>query len=232
MRILMLLLLVLVGGIEITENHTVSVEPGYGLQINHNQGSLLNNGTIFLEANTPGIYTVGNGEGLANNAIDYGPNRTDKKSIDLSFMASKQGDNYSITFDEDYMVNNYTIFLEDKKLNHFHDLNSGAYVFANDTNVRERFVVHFRSASLSNTEEFANTANVRAWVHQNTAYIHPHADLGNKNLRMTDMGGRTVFNKQVNLAANQQEEISLPELSAGAYLLHIEGQKPVKVVIY
>ncbi|TVQ75943.1 MAG: hypothetical protein EA358_10585, partial [Flavobacteriales bacterium] len=181
--------------------------------------------------NTPGIYTIGNAEGLANNAIDYGPNRSDKKSIDLAFRASKQGANYSIRFDEDFMVNEYTIYLEDKLLGQFHDLKSGDYVFANDTNNRERFVVHFRSGALSSDLEFANAANLRAWVYENTAYIHPNVDLGRSDIRMMDMSGRTVFNTSADLHKNERYDIALPQLKAGVYLLQVGGQKVVKVVL-
>lgn len=181
--------------------------------------------------NTPGIYTIGNGEGLANNAIDYGPNRSDKKSIDLAFRASKQGANYSIRFDEDFMVNEYTIYLEDKLLGQFHDLKSGDYVFANDTNNRERFVVHFRSGALSSDLEFANAANIRAWVYEGTAYIHPNVDLGRSDIRMMDMSGRTVFTTTEELRKDERREVGLPQLRAGVYLLQVGNEGVVKVVV-
>ena len=187
---------------------------------------------MIPSANTPGIFTVGDNQSLANNAIDYGPNRTDKKSIDLSFMASNHGETYSITFDEDFMVNDYSVYLEDKRESYFHNLKSGAYVFANDTANTERFVVHFRSSALSAEQEFTNKSPFRAWVSGSNAYIKPHIDMGRTNISLVDMGGRNVYSTKADLQKNDVNELPLPTVASGIYLLHIDGQKPVKVVVH
>ena len=180
----------------------------------------------------PTIYTMGTTDALANNAIDYGPNYfVEKRTIDMGIMAPKHGANYTVRFDDDYMINTYSVYLEDKKLDHFHNLVASDYTFASDTGQADRFVLHFRSGALNSDLEFANTSNLRAWVYEGNAYIHPNVDLGRSNIRMVDMSGRTVFTTTEVLRKDERKEISLPQLRAGVYLLQIGNEGIVKVIV-
>ena len=180
----------------------------------------------------PTIYTTGAVDALANNAIDYGVNHpNDKRSIDMGFIAPKHGANYTVRFDDDYLLNTYAVFLEDKKLNHFHNLVASDYTFSNDTGNADRFVLHFRTGALSSDLEFANKANLRAWVYQGRAYIHPNVDLGRSDIRMMDMSGRTVFTTSEDLRKDERHEIDLPQLRAGMYLLQVGSEGIIKVVV-
>lgn len=183
--------------------------------------------------NTPSVYTMGTKDALVNNAIDYGnASAGEKRSIDMGFIAPKHAANYTFNFDQNYMINSYAVYLEDKKLDHFHNLSTADYTFASDTGYVDRFVLHFRTNALGAEQEFAKKQTFRAWVYENTAYIHSHIDMGKRGVLLTDMGGRTVFHNHVELVADKREEMALPQLSAGVYLLHVEGQKPVKVVVH
>ena len=188
---------------------------------------------FYNTGDIPNLYSTYNDQIIAVNAVNYGPGHNGKKVVPIAFRAPQQGMNYSIAFDDEFMVNHYAVYLEDKKTGTFTDMTSSAYSFVNDTAYVDRFNLHFLAGALSITElEEAAKANFRAWVYDNAAYIESHIDVRNAGVSLTDMGGRTIFSTHADLQKGARTELSLPNVSSGVYLLQVEGQKPVKVNIH
>lgn len=187
---------------------------------------------FFNTGEIPNLYSTYNDQIIAVNAVNYGPSHNGKKVIPVAFRAPQQGMNYSISFDDEFMVNHYAVYLEDKKTGAFTDLTNSAYSFVNDTAYVDRFNLHFLAGALSITElEEAAKAKFRAWVYDNAAFIESHIDVRNAGVSLTDMGGRTVFSTQTDLQKGARTELTLPNVSSGIYLLQVEGQQPVKINI-
>ncbi len=173
----------------------------------------------------PNIYsTYSNRNHLANNAIPYGPAFSDKKTVPVSFRASQQGGGYTISYDDSYMINHYTVYLEDKLEQTFTDMLTEDYSFVNDTNMINRFVVHFRAGALSidAPEDLNSKSGIKAWVFHDNAYIKAHMSSA-LELTLYDMSGRNIQSERTNVTKGEQYEWPLrTDLSSGVYLLRVK----------
>ena len=175
---------------------------------------LLNSGDI------PNIYSDER-DALSINAIDFGPNYPEADSIAISYRAAHHGQAYEISFDKSFMIYSYAVFLEDKKLASFTDLNKEPYQFLYDSTHISRFVLHFSSQSVGLAELLQrNQASLEMWYHQGK--IHFIANYkGRTELSLMDLSGRILWHSPVSFDKNKITRIqmnhSIPE---GIYLLH------------
>lgn len=191
----------------------------------------------YKMANTgsiPNIYsTHSDGAAMAINAIPYGPGYSDKMTVPISFRASQQGESFRISFDDSYMLNTYAVYLEDKLAKTFTDLSAQEYSFINDTNMTDRFVLHFRAGALSidAPESLKNNSGVHAWVFANHAYLNPSIN-GEVKLSLLDISGKKLQDGIMMLTSGLQTEWAIRgDLASGVYLLRIQtslGTETVK----
>lgn len=174
-----------------------------------------------------------NGDVMAINAIPYGPGYSDKKTVPISFKAEQHGGNYTIRYDDSYMINTYAVYLEDKLEQTFTDLTAQDYGFINDTSMTARFVLHFRAGALSidAPESLKNTSGITAWVFDNQAYLSAQFS-GTAMLSLHDISGKKLQSDRVTLSKGQRTEWPLrADLAAGIYLLRVEtaaGSQTIK----
>ena len=175
----------------------------------------------------PNIYsTHSNGDLLSINAIPYGPGYSDKKTVPISFKATQHGGNYTIRYDDSYMINSYAVYLEDKLEQTFTDLNAQDYGFMNDTNMVNRFVLHFRAGALSIDvpDNLKNSSRLKAWVHGNHAHIYVN-DHVSAELKLLSISGKTLQTAYLPLTAGQKAVWPMREdIASGVYLLRITTQ--------
>ncbi|MCH8546708.1 MAG: hypothetical protein LAT54_08240, partial [Cryomorphaceae bacterium] len=115
----------------------------------------------------PNIYsTHTDGSTMAINAIPYGPSHSDKKTVPVAFKANQHGANFTIRYDDQYMINTYAVYLEDKLEGTFTDMSAQDHTFINDTSMTDRFVLHFRAGALSIDAEdvLSSHSGVKAWI--------------------------------------------------------------------
>ncbi|TVQ75946.1 MAG: DUF11 domain-containing protein [Flavobacteriales bacterium] len=181
----------------------------------------------------PNIYSRDTtGYFLAVNAIDYGPGRQEKRSLPISFKASKHGVSYDISYDQSYMQNSYSVFLEDKKTGGFHDLRNGAYAFVNDTAFVDRFVLHFQSGILSiNLADLSAEKSLRSWTYASTLYLESKEHTP-ANIEIYDMNAKRIWSTRADLYGGSISEIPLPESAAGMYLIRINTPQHSRVLKY
>lgn len=172
----------------------------------------------------PNLYSLSQATAMATNAIDFGPANTEAKTVDLGFQAPQQAAVYEISFDDSYMLHQYSVFLEDKKTQAFHDLRQGAYRFAQDSNWVQRFVLHLQSQSVGKPAFAPQTTSLEAWVHQGQLQIlSNYAFEGQVELR--SLGGQIVYRSAISAEADAPLRRSLPtELASGVYLLSLREQ--------
>jgi hypothetical protein len=182
----------------------------------------------------PNIFsTHTNGDAMAINAIPYGPAYSDKKTVPVSFKAEQQGANFTISYDESYMINSYAVYLEDKLEQTFTDLTAQDYSFMNDTNMVNRFVLHFRAGVLSidEPENLKNASGITAWVFDNQAYLNAQFN-GTAMLSLYDISSKKLQSDRLTLSKGQLTEWPLrADLAAGIYLLRVEtatGSQTIK----
>lgn len=167
-----------------------------------------------------------NGDVMAINAIPYGPGYSDKKTVPISFKAEQHGGNYTIRYDDSYMINTYAVYLEDKLEQTFTDLTAQDYGFINDTSMTARFVLHFRAGALSidAPENLNNSSRLKAWVHDNRAHIYVNHNV-TAELNLLSISGKTIQTTYLPLTAGQKAVWPMREdIASGVYLLRITTQ--------
>lgn len=172
----------------------------------------------------PNLYSLSQVTAMATNAIDFGPTNTEAKTVDLGFQAPQQAAVYEISFDDSYMLHQYSVFLEDKKNQHFHDLRQGAYRFGQDSNWVQRFVLHLQSQSVGKPAFTPQTESLEAWVYQRQLHVlSNYAFKGQVELR--SLGGQIVYRSAISAEAGAPLRRTLPaELASGVYLLSLREQ--------
>jgi hypothetical protein len=181
---------------------------------------------------TPNIYSTYGLQVIANNAIPYGPSHSDKKTVPVAFKANQQGANFSIRYDDQYMINTYAVYLEDKLEGTFTDMSAQDYSFINDTSMTDRFVLHFRAGALSIDAEDAlsNHSGVKAWIFDGNAHINSRIS-GDAALTLHDISGKTLQQGRLQLNNGQRYEWPLrQDLAAGVYLLRIQTPQGTETI--
>jgi hypothetical protein len=181
---------------------------------------------------TPNIYSTYGLQVIANNAINYGPGHSDKKTVPIAFKSSHQGTSYTIIYDDQYMLNTYAVYLEDKLAKTFTDLNAQDYTFINDTSMTDRFVLHFRVGVLSiDAPELLNSnSGLHAWVFGGQAHLNSRIN-GNVALSLYDLTGKQLQSGQMSVRIGQRYEWPLrQDLAAGVYLLRIQTTQGTETI--
>ncbi|GCD76673.1 hypothetical protein JCM31826_01550 [Thermaurantimonas aggregans] len=154
-------------------------------------------------------------------------------ALPTHFKCSEAGAYTISLFDVSDFDPSIIVTLEDKMTNTLTVLNNGDYTFTHyPTNNPDRFVLHFNKSTVSTSEQEADKFN--AWVYEGVLYVKGFENLGNTRLSVTDMSGRVVFSTDANVQSGIRNEIALPKLAAGVYVLRVEAgaqQKAVKIVV-
>lgn len=168
----------------------------------------------------PNIYSLHQGTGMATNAIDYGPGYDGIKSLDIAFRAPKHGEPYQISYDQNYMLRDYAVYLEDRKNQSFHNLAHSPYRFAHDSGMVQRFVLHLQSNSVDIEEFDKAQSSLQAWAHE--GQLHFLANYGAPvSVELRNINGQSVYRSALDLHAGRLQSQSLPEMAPGLYLLSV-----------
>jgi len=145
-----------------------------------------------LPSNTPGISQLWSVSPEGNLSIDVRPYQ---EVIPLGFSNDVAG-NYSISIKE--MADLTSVILEDSKENTFTDLTKGAYHFKWDlTDDENRFKIHL---GITGIQTPSQDESVLIYASGQDLYLRPVEGQSNGTLTLTDMAGRSVFQKQVQVS--------------------------------
>lgn len=140
------------------------------------------------------------------------------------YLTSSQAVAMRMTVDLDEVDAALPVFLEDLLLNQFHDLRTGAYHFVHQTGQHNRFIIHFNNLAAATV---ADQTLERALVYAHEGVLYVKGATGQGNLRITDMQGRTVLERnQMEL----EQPMNLPILAKGVYLVQLHSAQGVKTV--
>lgn len=187
----------------------------------------------FMNAgNNPNIYSTYGQQSIATNAINYGPSFSDKKTVPISFRAQQHASDFTISFNDEYMLNTYAVYLEDKLEQTFTDLNAQDYSFMNDTSMIDRFVLHFRAGVLSIDEPEASSYNsgIRAWVFDGVAQLRPSIT-GDANLSLVDLSGKVLQTEVVRINDGEPTEWPFRQnIASGVYFLNVQSSLGIETI--
>lgn len=181
--------------------------------------------------NYPNIFTYREGRKLIINQL---PELSGYRSEPVGFQGTQAG-TYTISIkNKDNFDPSISVLLEDKIMNNFALLNNADYTFVhNPVNNPDRFVLHFNKSQIGTPEMEANKFN--AWVYDGVAYIRGLEHLGQSTVKISDLSGRIIASYRIDIASGSTNEIVLPSLPKGVYLLSVESvaqSKTVKFIYY
>lgn len=147
----------------------------------------------------------------------------------LNFEAKEAG-NYTLSFISENIEPNTIVELEDKLSGAKHDITKGNYTFAHDlSNVANRFTLRFTKKSSVKVEEVTEAQNpVYVGSTGNTVTINA-PNTANYTVEVMDLLGRTI-QAPVTLTGNQVQTVTVSGVSAGYYLVRINGDNVYKTV--
>ena len=161
-----------------------------------------------LPGNTPGISQLWSVCPEGNLSIDVRPYQ---EVVPLGFSNDVAG-NYSISIKE--MADLTSVILEDTKENTFTDLTKGACDFKWDlTDDENRFKIHLGITGIQNPSQ---VESVLIYASGQDLYLRPVEGQSNGTLTVTDMAGRSVFQKQVQVSGLTSVPVNLV---SGIYLV-------------
>ncbi|MGY8911595.1 MAG: T9SS type A sorting domain-containing protein, partial [Flavobacteriales bacterium] len=203
------------------ENATFGLDPGFDIG-NFNSSSL-------------DIYTRLLDENISTNfTIQSLPLNSYESAIIPIGLHGNNGDRITFTIASINIPNSINIYLEDKEKNTYQKLSetNGNYtiVLKDKFNGVDRFYLHTNSKSLG-TKQISTLEDVSIF---NTNKILKINGLKNDttNIKHYSILGKEVFNK--NFTANKKNEILLPKISKGVYLVKlitVEGTLNKKIII-
>lgn len=131
-------------------------------------------------------------------------------------------------------TDNWRVYLEDKVLKKYHDLNSSAYKFKSqiaETN-SSRFVVHFVKQRDITSVKSLNNANFTLRQTQESVYINlPISGIAPVYLQLYDLQGKLVWVGEESIVGEQK--IDLPGSLQGAYVLkaaYLNQEESIKLL--
>lgn len=161
-------------------------------------------GLIELSINNTGVWQLGDGFPL--------------------HIESNQAGLMRIEIDASEMTSTLPIFLEEVMGNILHDLRSGPLDFYyHPTHPHNRFSLLFYSYSTSVKPE--SELNALVYAHEGVLYVK--GATGRADLRITDMQGRTVFQRP---QWEMEEALVLPAFAKGVYVVQLHSAQGVKIV--
>jgi hypothetical protein len=162
----------------------------------------------------PNIYSYVDAEGIAINALDLNGNQI----IPVGFDYVDVGAKFRITLEQVTNGQVYQVYLEDKALQQFHDLNQGDYPFTHQVWTQEepRFALHVSQSTVGTEESDASPTSLV--IYQDGARLMVHwYDSDQANYRLV-----TVDGKEVSKGAIQSglQSLDAPVVS-GVYILEL-----------
>jgi hypothetical protein len=133
----------------------------------------------------------------------------------LGYQVTASGD-YTILKVLDYIDPNFDIVLEDTMLGVMTDLRSGDYTFNVPSPIEdnERFILHYNyRGALSTEDAIQNSNNISAYFLDDLLISKTENNIVPDKVQLYDISGKDILN------VNFKENIFLPKLSSGIYLV-------------
>jgi hypothetical protein len=162
----------------------------------------------------PNIYSYVDAEGIAINALDLNGNQI----IPVGFDYVDVGAKFRITLEQVTNGQVYQVYLEDKALQQFHDLNQGDYPFTHQVWTQEepRFALHVSQSTVGTEESDASPTSLV--IYQDGARLMVHwYDSDQANYRLVTVDGKEVSKGAIESGL---QSLDAPEVS-GVYILEL-----------
>lgn len=164
----------------------------------------------------PTFYTKQDGV-YAINAIPHSPTSTGKTSIPMGMLGGENGKVYRISYDQTFVINDYTVFLEDQLMERIYNLCDRDASFVYDSLSPDRFILHIGGNGinvLQNDNEAQHDDMV--WVYNGRVYVRSNRA---SEMKVFDMQGRMVW---TSFHHGGEEQYTLPTMVAGVYTIIFE----------
>ncbi|GGW63445.1 hypothetical protein GCM10008085_14170 [Winogradskyella epiphytica] len=134
-----------------------------------------------------------------------------------------QGEEITISIEENDMSDDIKIYLEDRLNNTFTLLNSENFVYVPDTNLSGagRFYLNFENVSLSVKDTNFEKLSIVSNNAENTIVINGLVQVGT-NAKLYDVNGRVVLSQPLSVNSSSQE-INVSQLTAGVYIMELNS---------
>ncbi|MFN4299647.1 MAG: T9SS type A sorting domain-containing protein [Thermaurantimonas sp.] len=173
----------------------------------------------------PNIYCVSGTASLAVNTFSFS-NNVSHKEFNIHFQSNLNQSQYFISHDDSKLTNSYNLYLIDKKTGNLHDLKTGPYYFFADTSYIDRFIFRISPNALSYNEESVFAKNVQVFIENRTLNILTKEYSDNVFVKIINVTGQIVLDKQIHLSKNEKTTIDLkPTIPAGVYTVILETTK-------
>jgi len=162
----------------------------------------------------PNIYSYVDAEGIAINALDLNGNQI----IPVGFDYVDVGAKFRITLEQVTNGQVYQVYLEDKALQQFHDLNQGDYPFTHQVWTQEepRFALHVSQSTVGTEESDASPTSLV--IYQDGARLMVHwYDSDQANYRLVTVDGKEVSKGAIESGL---QSLDAPVVS-GVYILEL-----------
>jgi hypothetical protein len=178
--------------------------------------------SYFMAGYAPMFYSVSEGKNYSTNTL---PAYDSETTIPFVFVKNEYND---FELELTNSIEGQPIFLTDNKTGTIHKLSENpVYSFtASEGDNPNRFLLHFGVVGL---DENDTESSLRAYTYNNTLYVQNSLEAA--NLRILDLQGRLLIEKQLNGQGLQSLPLDFP---AGVYvvqLLNSNTQKSVKVIV-
>ena len=162
----------------------------------------------------PNIYSYVDAEGIAINALDLNGNQI----IPVGFDYVDVGTKFRITLNQVTNGQVYQVYLEDKALLQFHDLNQGEYPFTHQVWTQEepRFALHVSQSTVGAEESDASPTSLV--IYQDGARLMVHwYEPDQANYRLVTLDGKELSKGAIQSGL---QSLDAPEVS-GVYILEL-----------
>lgn len=169
----------------------------------------------------PNIYSYVDAEGMAINALDLNGNQI----IPVGFDYVDVGAKFRITLEQVTNGQVYQVYLEDKALQQFHDLNQGDYPFTHQVWTQEgpRFALHVSQSTVGTEESDASPTSLVIYQDGGRLMVHWY-DSDQANYRLVTLDGKDISKGAIQSGL---QSLNAPEAS-GVYILELEGPSGVQ----
>ena len=171
---------------------------------------------------------------LSINAVNV-PNP--KSSIEVHVYSEIPNIAHEFRLNTRFLSADFSVWLEDKQLEHFVNLKDTTYVFTIDTNqITGRFILHYGTLNLDREDFIFNDKNKDLFLYHFANELHLHAvnqDFKDLQIDVFHSGGQKVFTSNIQkLPVGSQEVITLPKLPSGLYVAVVNnGRQHIKFII-
>jgi hypothetical protein len=169
----------------------------------------------------PNIYSYVDAEEMASNALDLHGNQI----LPVGFDYVDAGSKFRINLEQVTNGQGYQVYLEDKALQQFHDLNQGDYLFTHQVWTQEepRFALHVSQSTLGTVEPSASSTSLVIYQDGSRLMVQWH-DSDKANYRLVTLDGKE---KSKGTIYSGLQSLNAPR-SSGMYILELEGPSGVQ----